>query len=108
MMSLPGFDDFEYEIGMLYYDGHYHYNVLGLRKNINKAIRHLKKSAEQGNNPKAQYQLGYIYEKGKHSEDICDVVGLDPRGNLKKARKHYEMAAAQGHDDALRGLKRLS
>lgn len=108
LMSLPGFDDFEYEVGMLYYDGCYHYKVLGLHKSISKAIQYLKKSAEQGNNPKAQYQLGYIYEKGKHNENIRDIVNLDTRGNLKKARKYYEMAAAQGHDAARRALRGLT
>ncbi len=106
LMSLPGFDDFEYEVGLLYYGHDYRYRKLELKENIGKAIKYLKISAEQRNNPDAQYWVGYIHEHEK-ANTLYNLTGIPQLNSKNEARKYYEMAAMQGHDAAMRALKRF-
>lgn len=55
--------------------------------------RHICDQAAKSNNPRAEYCLGYIYEKG---------LGVKP--DLKKAREWYEPAAAVGLTQAMTAL----
>lgn len=61
---------------------------LGVKKNINKSIRLLKKAAEH-NNVYANFLLGYYYH-----------YGINISQNHKLALKHYEFSAKKNHADS--------
>jgi len=76
----------QYTLGKSYFLG------MGVETNKLLAVRWLEKSVIQ-RNKYAQYMLAYMYEKGQ---------GV--RRNTRKALQLYKLAAAQGHQKALRRL----
>jgi hypothetical protein len=72
-------------------------NGWGVERDVIEAGRCYRLAALQGN-AEAQWQLGEILRKG---ELHCGV-------KLKRARKYYYLAAAQGHPDAIARLEEMN
>lgn len=68
---------------------------LGIRADLNRAIR-LYRRAAQGGNPVAQVNLGEIHQ-----------LGLAGAVDLRAAYFWYELAARQGHSWAIERLKQI-
>jgi TPR repeat protein len=79
-----GYPQEKYNLGIYYEQG-----LLGLKKNLEMALRYYGEAAKQGF-AQAQYHLGVCYEQG--------LLGL--KKNLEMARKHYKAAAKQGFAQA--------
>ncbi len=73
-----------YQLSCLYHNGN------GVEIDKKKVIHHLEEAAI-GGHPKARYNLALAVGKGKD-------------GNIKKAIKHWIIAANLGYDDALKAL----
>jgi TPR repeat protein len=80
-----------YNLGRDYADGRN-----GMPKNLAEAVRLYKKSVQLVNDPKANNELGYIYENG-----------LTGKKDLKLAIGYYREAAKGGELYAKDRLKRL-
>ena len=63
---------------------------------LEEAFRHFKMAAEQGLTS-SQYNVGVCYEK---------VVGVER--DLDEARRWYALAAAKGHERAIKSLAKLA
>jgi TPR repeat protein len=68
----------------------------GIKKNIKKGIEFFHRAAHQ-DYPDAQYHLGLYYQCGKRVP-----------GDKEEALKWLALAAAQGHEEALKELKKLA
>ena len=80
----------QYQLG-LYYDK----GMCGLTQSSKRALEYYTLAAEQGF-AHAQYTLGLMYFNGKGIET-----------SFSKARELWTKAAAQGNEDAIKGLKHL-
>jgi hypothetical protein len=88
-----GYPDAQYKIGYMYANG------IGIEKNNAQALTWFMKAAEQ-NYVISQYQMGYWYQNGNDEFDI--------KKDKTQAIYWYQKAAAQGNEDAIKQLKKLT
>jgi hypothetical protein len=91
-----GYAPAQHSLGVMYVNQMTTENISDIERN-RKAFELFQKAALQGH-AKSQYELGVYLERGD------GAITKD----IRSAKKYYEKAASQGHDDAKDALHRLS